>query len=63
MKTAKGVYVKAKICELSRDFGGTMKDDELMKLIKVSRSTFYKYKKEIRDQVEDTIVLPTDKEQ
>lgn len=34
----------------SKDFGGSLTDPECMKLANVSRNTFYKYKKEIREE-------------
>ncbi len=33
----------------SKDFGGSLSDPECMELAKVSRNTFYKYKKELRE--------------
>ena len=33
----------------SRDFGGTLPDADVMKLAAVSRNTFYKYKRELRE--------------
>ncbi|MCD8154493.1 MAG: recombinase family protein, partial [Clostridiales bacterium] len=35
----------------SRDFGGSLSDLECMELAKVSRNTFYKYKKELRQRI------------
>lgn len=35
----------------SKDFGGSLSDAECMALAKVSRNTFYKYKKELRDSM------------
>ena len=38
---------KEKIRKYSRDFGGSLPDTEVMKLVGLSRNTYYKYKKEI----------------
>lgn len=51
-RSAKSVYAKSKIKELSRDFGGTMSDPELIKHIKICRNSFYKYKRELRSELE-----------
>lgn len=34
-----------------KEFGGSLTDPEVMELAKVSRNTFYKYKKEIREEL------------
>lgn len=39
---------KNKIMQLSRDFNGTLSDKDCMKLIGISRNTYYKYKREIQ---------------
>ena len=41
---------KQLILKHSRDFGGTLSDEECRKLAGLSRNTFYKYKKELRSQ-------------
>ena len=47
--TKKSIAAKAVIRQHSRDFGGTLTDRDVMKLIgAVSRNTFYKYKAELR---------------
>lgn len=38
----------------SKDFNGTLNDNEVMKLAEVSRNTYYKYKKELK--VENSII-------
>lgn len=38
------------IRKYSRDFGGTLPDVDVLKLASVSRNTFYKYKKELREE-------------
>lgn len=40
---------KEKILKYSRDFGGTLSDVECMKVIGLSKNTYYKYKKELRE--------------
>ncbi len=39
---------KSIILKHSKSFGGSLKDEECMKLARVSRATYYKYKREIR---------------
>jgi DNA invertase Pin-like site-specific DNA recombinase len=46
----KAAKIKDQIRKYSKDFEGTLKDTEVMKLIgNVSRVTYYKYKKELRN--------------
>ena len=49
LTTKKSVQMKEEIRKLSKDFEGTLNDEELMKNLGISRNSFYKYKKEIRD--------------
>lgn len=47
--TKKSVQAKAVIRQHSKDFGGTLTDRDVIKLIgNISRNTFYKYKAELR---------------
>lgn len=48
--TKKSLEIKDKIRKLSKDFDGTLKDVELLELLetKVSRNSYYKYKKELQ---------------
>ena len=46
-ETKKSKEMKEKIQKLSKDFDGTLKDTELMELLKIARNSYYKYKKEI----------------
>jgi len=46
----KSVQAKEIIRKHSRSFGGTLNDDEVMKLAGVNRNSFYKYKKELREE-------------
>ena len=48
--TEKSVRIRKAILAKSRDFGGTYADADLIKLLGVNRSTFYKYKKQLREE-------------
>lgn len=50
VETKKSKEVKAKIIEHSKDFNGTLKDKDVMKLVGLekSRNTYYRYKMQIR---------------
>ncbi len=49
---------KKLILKHSRDFGGTLSDNECIRLIGLSRNTYYKYKAELRNkEVETSSVL------
>ena len=47
LTTKKSVAAKADILKYSRDFGGTLNDMECIRMIGVSRNSFYKYKREL----------------
>lgn len=47
LNVKKSVVAKSKIQELSKDFGGSLSDKDLMAIVGVSRNTYYKYKREI----------------
>ena len=47
LNVKKAITTKSKIQELSKDFGGSLSDKDLMVITGVSRNTYYKYKKEI----------------
>lgn len=47
-KVKKSIEKKAEIIKYSRDFEGSLNDQECMKLIGIAENTFYKYKREIR---------------
>lgn len=49
-KIKKAAPAKEKIKKYSRDFDGTLPDAEVMKLVGLARNTFYKYKKELREE-------------
>ena len=45
--TKKSIEAKEQIKKYSRDFNGTLKDTEVMKIIGIARNSYYKYKKEL----------------
>lgn len=45
--TKKSIEAKEQIQKYSKDFNGSLKDIEVMKLIGISRNSYYKYKKEL----------------
>lgn len=49
--TKKSIETKEKIRKYSKHFLGDLKDEEVMKLANVSRKTFYKYKKELTEEL------------
>ena len=49
--TKKSIRAKEEIKKYSKDFNGTLKDTEVMKLTGISRVTYYKYKKEIKGEL------------
>lgn len=50
--TKKSIEMKEKIKLISKDFGGNMDDKMAMETLKLARNTFYKYKREIRQEIE-----------
>lgn len=50
-QTKKSVQAKKDIMKLSRDFGGTMKDVDCIRLIGISPTSYYKYKRELAAQL------------
>ena len=51
LTTKKSIQAKQDIQKYSKDFNGTLKDTEVMKLIGVARNSYYKYKKEIVEEL------------
>ena len=49
--TKKSIEAKKKIKEHSIDFGGSLKDPEVIKITGLSRNTYYKYKREIKEEL------------
>lgn len=50
LNVRKAQPAKAQIRKYSKDFDGTLADVEVMQLTKLSRNTYYKYKREIKEQ-------------
>lgn len=48
--TKKSIQAKEQILKYSKDFKGSLKDVEVMKLTGLARNTYYKYKKELVEQ-------------
>ena len=48
--TNKSIQCKEIIKKHARDFGGTLDDSEVMLLCKISRNSYYKYKRELKTQ-------------
>lgn len=53
LTTKKSVQAKEKILKHSADFGGSLNDVELMEMLGIARNTYYKYKKELKQEIED----------
>lgn len=51
LTTKKSVKAKEIIKKHSKDFEGTLEDADVMKLAEVSRNTFYKYKRELKEEI------------
>ena len=47
LTTKKSIVAKEQIKKYSKDFDGTLKDIEVIKITGLSRNTYYKYKKEL----------------
>lgn len=51
LTTKKSIQAKEQIQKYSKDFNGTLKDVEVMKLIGIARNSYYKYKKELAEEL------------
>lgn len=49
LTTKKSVSAKEIIVKHSKDFNGTLEDPEVIKLCGISRNTYYRYKKQLKD--------------
>lgn len=49
-KTKKSIQGKKDILKYSKDFNGSLSDKEVMKLTGISRNTYYKYKRELKEE-------------
>ena len=51
LTTRKSIKAKEDIRKYSRDFGGSLADADVIKLCEISRNSYYKYKKELLEEV------------
>lgn len=51
LTTKKSIVAKDQIQKYSKDFLGTLKDTDVIKLIEISRNSYYKYKKELIEEL------------
>lgn len=51
LTTKKSISAKEQIKKHSKDFNGSLTDVDCMKLIGLARNTFYKYKRELKDEI------------
>lgn len=51
LTTKKSIEAKDQIIKYSKDFKGTLKDTEVIKLVGISRNSYYKYKKELIEEL------------
>ena len=51
LTTKKSIAAKETIKKHSKDFNGTLADEDVIKLAGISRNSFYKYKREIREEM------------
>ena len=51
LTTKKSIAAKETIKKYSEDFEGSLKDADVMKLAGISRNSYYKYKREIREEI------------
>ena len=51
IETKKAIENKAKIIKLSKSFNGTLKDTEVLELLNIDRGTYYRYKKQIKEDL------------
>jgi DNA invertase Pin-like site-specific DNA recombinase len=52
LTTKKSVFYKEVIKRYSMDFNGNLLDTDLMKMTKLARNTYYKYKRELREELQ-----------
>lgn len=51
LTTKKSLAAKEIIKKYSQDFDGSLEDSDVMKLAEISRNSYYKYKKELREEI------------
>lgn len=52
LNVKKSAPAKEAICKYSKDFDGVLEDAEVIKLAGISRNTYYKYKRELKEAVQ-----------
>lgn len=52
LTTKKSIEAKEKIRKHARDFGGSLTDKEVMELCRIARNSYYKYKREIIEELQ-----------
>lgn len=55
LTTKKSIKAKAEIEKYSKDFNGTLLDVDVMKITGLSRNTYYKYKRELKEGSEEDV--------
>ena len=50
LTTKKSIAAKEGIRKYSKAFGGTLNDQECMKLLEITHNTYYRYKKELKEK-------------
>lgn len=53
LTTKKSIEAKEKIKKYSKDFNGTLNDVETLQLVGISRNSYYKYKKELIEELSE----------
>lgn len=49
IETKKAKAMKENIKKLSKDFNGTLKDKEVLEILKIAKNSYYKYKRELKE--------------
>lgn len=52
LTTKKSIESKEQIKEYSKEFNGSLKDKDVIKLLGLARNTYYKYKRELKAEIE-----------
>lgn len=52
-ETKKSKQMKIQIKEMSKDFNGTLNDKKIMELLKIANNTYYKYKAELKRELDE----------
>lgn len=50
--TKKSIEMKEKIKKMAKDFGGQMTDKEVIETLKIARNTYYRYKKQLIEELQ-----------